>query len=137
MIKSRVWSEERISEMENLMSDKKIMFITLDSKGKGRLSSDEEYDIILGYNSDYELYFACKARYHTEHSNISLNKSKPIGRINTREIKVCYKQIAAKDTFERVVIIPTSRINEFCSKPDYYLDTYQQDAKYQDRLEVI
>ena len=135
MINSKVWSEQKKREAKELMPDKTIMFITLDDKGNGRLSSDEEYDIILGFNSRYGIYIACKARYHTEHKCVSLNKSQFMSRINTSEIMVCYKQIAAKDTFERVVKIPSSKLTEFCRNPDYYLDEYEQDPFYQKRLE--
>lgn len=136
MIKSRVWSEQKKKEAKDLMQDKNIMFITVNDKGSGTLSSDLNYDLIFGYNKNHDIYYACKANIHSEYDSISFNKSKFIrSNENTTEISVAYKQMGAKRTYERVVKIPGNMFKTFCENADYYLDDYQQNPLYQERLE--
>ena len=60
-----IWSEQRRKFISALIPNKKILFANINSGGKSQWKEEpKDYDLIVAYYKDHDIYIICKADKH-------------------------------------------------------------------------
>ena len=119
------WSEEKKNYVYQLCkyNAKKIWFFSL-SSGKGQLLWDtnggEEYDILMGFDKTNDYYVVMKAGKVRKQKSITFVHA--LENVNLKRLhKIEYAVQRTNRYSETLVIIPHTKIEDFCKSIDYYM----------------
>lgn len=124
-----IWSEQRRKFISALIPNKKILFANINSGGKSQWKEEpKDYDLIVAYYKDHDIYIICKADKHIGCKNSDFSNMSNLFK-SRHPISVGYKREANRPfTKERVLIVHENEIEKFCRDLNYYLDIFENNT---------
>ena len=128
MANNKIWSEEKKKYIMSLVGRKKILFANVNGSTIAYWAeTNNDYDIIIGYEASKDMYYACDARLHKGKKSARF-ACPEFERKKISDICVGHRKIADERTlYERVLKIPCKKLEEFCKKYSFYMTRYKED----------
>lgn len=117
----KIWSNERKGYIQSLLPDKRILFANINGEPKAYWNETEgDYEVIIGYCQSSDYYVSMNYDLHNGRKSCTLSCISEY--ISNNEIRVGRRA----RNLERILYVPSRRIEEFCRWFSYYMKMYNK-----------